>query len=193
MSLSIETVCKTCKKVAPWLSDGEGGFIGKPSVSTTPESPISGPQNFGYIYRVLERVGIVTHDWHAFHDFLAAHRDHELVTLSDGEGADELGEFEEPEDEQDWDEVPEGWDYAILEARCHECRKRYRTENGAYMRVRGDVVVEPEAVAELKRVLPSLPDNLYRCEPLEDLGALAGFFERHNGHEVTTRIVSEEE
>lgn len=85
MGVSVDTVCRTCKKMAPWPADGEGGFLGELSLSSDSRSPAMGPQILGYIYAAFDGIGAATYDWHACRELLAAPAGHELATLSEDE------------------------------------------------------------------------------------------------------------
>jgi hypothetical protein len=193
MGISVETACRTCKKMAPALADGEGGFLGELSLSTDPRSPAMGPQNLGYIYAAFEGVGAVTHDWHAFREFVAAHAGHDLATLSDDEAGLEHEGYDDPLKDEESEEVPEGWTYARLEALCQDCGVQYTTEHAEYLQPRAEFVVTRQAIEALEAVVPYLPDNLYRCEPFVEIAPLSGFLVDHREHQVVTRVIPYDE
>src|SRR6266545_894762 len=164
MGYSATTVCKTCRIAAPLLADGEGVFTGFCSLSSDRVTLEAGRQNFGYLYSGFESLGMITLDLYTFKGFLVRHDGHEVITLPD-DGADQIVAL--GAEEEEWtDDLPEGWVVAYLEIACRTCKKRRRSRSTDNFEVREQRAVDPaQARCFIERIVPVLPDNLYRCVP----------------------------
>jgi hypothetical protein len=171
VSITVGTVCLTCKKSAPNV--GDFGQLGEPSLVVSKQihngrKPGEFGPSFEYFYEALRGIGIFPYDLHRFREFLAAHEGHFLFTYAETEferpeflpeevveweraqaedGYPSLEEDDVFEEEQERRVAAGEFVMAGYEMMCTRCGVQHSTSSPELLRAARPLDVSPEAAA----------------------------------------------
>lgn len=185
MSMSVETVCATCRLRAPSL--GDAGYMGRPSPaehSWDPEEEIA--PSFGYIFAGLEAIGMVSWDLVRYRDFLLAHDGHQLTLVVDGD-SDVRATNAAPVP------PPDGAIVAAFEQKCYDCRRRRWSKCVELVIPRSEKALSGGDVELFLERACGTSDACHAVAPFgdEETSRVAAFLRQHGGHRVCTSLLPE--
>jgi hypothetical protein len=218
VSITVGTVCVTCRKWAP--SVGDFGYLGEPSLIVSDQIDTGYGEvmpSFEYFYEALRGVGILPYDLHRFWEFLVAHEGHFLFMSAGHERLDQLPpevaayrrERAEKKDNSDLmdcrafeaerEQRVDAGEFvsSIYEMMCTRCGDKHTASTPEVLRAASPLTVSPEAAAIFVERWGVYPDGGWNhrlmgiVDPYETfMEKLVDFVRTHGTHGLRASVLT---